>query len=171
MPQHARSTTLPSVIKKKPLQAAKFVGILLSLVLGVGGFFRIINATAIIGDPFLGDGQFLALVLIPLVSLGLVVLVFVETLVSCYHSLRSDDSITEQLTGRSGYVLIRGAEAAMAIVGVTIIVAALPPLFAESTPAPAGVGIMLLLGAVGLGILFTSLVRSSVELFVYGGSG
>lgn len=168
--QHERCSGIPNVVKQKPLQAGKLVGILLTLVLGVGGFLRIINATAVIGDPRLGDGQFLALILIPLISLGLVFLVFVETLVTGYRSLRSDESIKNQITGRSGYVLLRGAEAAFAIVGVTIIFTALPPLFAESTPAPAGVGIMLLLMAVGLGILGMSFIRAIAELFVYGGT-
>lgn len=169
MTRHQRFGGLPGAVRRKPLQAGKFVGILLSLVLGVGGFFRVIDPEAIVGDPLLGDGQFLALVLVPLIALLLVFLVFAETVVTAYRVLRSDRSIGEQISGRYGYVLIRAAEAAVAVVGVAIIATALPPLFAESTPAPAGVGIMLLLLAVGIGILFASLVRSTAELFVYGG--
>lgn len=160
-----------SVFRRKPVQAGKFVAILLSVVLGVGGFFRIINATAIVGNPLLGDGQFLALVLLPLVSLGLVLLVVAETLVTGYHVIRSDESLTERIAGRAGYTLLRGAEAGIALIGVTIMITALPVLLAEATPAPAGVGIMLLLLAVGLAILFTSFVRSSAELFVYARRG
>lgn len=167
MAHYGRAGGILSVIRRKPVQAGKFVAILLSIVLGVGGFFRIIDVTALIDDPLLGDGQFLALVLLPLVSLGLVLLVFAETLVTGYHVIRSDESLTEQMAGRVGYVLLRGAEAGVALVGVTIMITALPLLFTESTPAPAGVGIMLLLMAVGLTILFTSFVRSSAELFVY----
>lgn len=170
MTQSRRFIGLLSVVKKKPLQAGKFGGILLALVLGIGGFFRFIDARAIIDGPTLGDGQFLALILIPLVSLGLVVLVFVETLITGYRSIRADVAIRDQLTGRPSYILLRGAEAAIAIVGVTIMFTAVPVLFAESTPAPAGVGIMLLLMAVGLGILVTSFARSIVELFIYDGS-
>lgn len=103
-----------AVIKKKPLQAGKFVSILLTLVLGIGGFFRVINARAILNDPFLGDGQLLALILIPLLSLGLVVIVFVESLYSGYQIVRSGGSLSGQATGRVGYVLIRGAEAVIA---------------------------------------------------------
>lgn len=167
MTQYRRSTGIPSVIKKKPLQAGKFGGILLSLIFGIGGFFRIINATAIIDNPLLGDGQFLALVLIPLLSFGLVILVFIETLVTGYHILRSKSSFKDRIAGRTGYLVIRGAEAAVAIAGMTVMFAVLPTLFAESTPAPAGVGAMLLLMAVGLGILVASFVRSAAELFVY----
>jgi hypothetical protein len=116
----------------------------------------------------LGDGQFLALIVIPLVSLGLVCLVFVETLGTGYRILRSGTAIPEYVSGRGGYIVLRSAEALIALLGVTLMVTALPVLFAESTPAPAGVGVMLLLFAVGIGILFVSLVRSSVELFVYG---
>jgi len=166
MPEHDRGS-LPDVIKQKPLQAGKFLGILLSLVLGVAGFFRIVDVRALIDHPMLGDGQFLALILIPLLSLGLVCLVFLETIVLGYRLLRSEESLADWTAGRTSYLLIRGGEAAVAVVGVAVITAALPPLFAESTPAPAGVGIMLLLMAVGLGILVASLVRSAAELFVY----
>lgn len=167
MAHYGRMGSILSMIRRKPVQVGKFVVILLAIVLGIGGFFRIIDATAIVNDPLLGDGQFLALVLLPLVSLGLVLLVFAETLVTGYHVIRSDKSIMEQVVGRVGYILLRGLEAGIALVGVTIMIIALPQLLAESTPAPAGVGIMLLLTAVGLAILFTSFVRSSAELFVY----
>lgn len=161
---------LPAMLAAKPLQGSKFLGIVLTFVLGFSGFFRLIDATALIGDPLLGDGQFLTLLLIPLLSLGLVGIVFVETLVGGYRVFRSDASLDEQLAGRTGYVVIRCVEAAIALIGVTIIVTALPSLFAEATPAPAGVGILLLLMAVGVGILFMSFVRSGAELFVYTGT-
>lgn len=170
MTHHKPFTDIPGVIRKKPLQAAKFAGIPLALVLGVAGFFRLIDAKAILDGPLLGDGQFLALILIPVVSLVLIFVVFLETIVTGYRIFQSDEPITDHIKGRLGYTLIRGAEAAIAIVGVTIIFAALPPLFAESTPAPAGVGIMLLLMVVGIGILVASFVRSSAELFVYRGA-
>ena len=53
MPGHDRGS-LPDVIKQKPLQAGKFLGILLSLVLGVAGFFRIVDVRALIDHPMLG---------------------------------------------------------------------------------------------------------------------
>lgn len=167
MTKSNRSTVTPTVITEKPLQASKFLGILLVLALGVAGFFRILDARSLFDGPVLGDGQFLALIAIPLVSLGLVCLVFVETLVTGYRVMRSDTPISEQVSGRGGYILLRGAEATIAVVGVTLMVAALTPLFASSTPAPAGVGIMLLLFAVGVGILIVGFVRSAAELFVY----
>lgn len=154
---------------QKPLQTGKFVGILTALGLALAGFFRIINAKGFFGGSMLGDGQFLALVLLPLVGLGLVGLVFVETVVSGYQSLRSDQSLREQASGSPGYLLLRSLEAGVAILGVVVMGTALPVLVAENTPAPAGVGIMLLLFAVGLGILGMSLVRSTAELFVFDG--
>lgn len=169
MSRHSRSAGLPAVIREKPLQAGKFVGILLTLGLAIAGFFRLIDAGAVIENPLLGDGQFLALVLLPVMSLGLVVVVFVETLVSGYRSLRSQRSMNDQLAGRPGYLVIRGAEAGLAVIGVGIMAMAVPQLFAETTPAPAGVGLMLLLFVVGLGILGVSLVRTAAELFVYAG--
>jgi len=167
MTQHGGGIGIPGVIRNKPLQVGKFVGILLALVLGIGGFFRIINATAIIGDPRLGDGQLLALILIPLISFGLVVLVFVETLVTGYRILCSDEPVRTQVTERTGYMLLRGVEATIAVIGVLIMATALPVLFADSTPAPAGVGVMLLLMVVGLGIFLASLLRSAAEVLVY----
>lgn len=124
-----------------------------------------ISAEAIVNDPLLGDGQFLALVFVPLLGLGLMVLVFLESLVAGYRVVRSDASIRHQVTGRWGYLLIRGAEAGTAIVGVLIVFATLPLLFAETTPAPAGVGLLLVLFVAGLGILFIGFVRSCAELF------
>lgn len=165
-----RATVIPSVLREKPLQAGKFLGILLALTMGVAGFFRIIDAGILIDDPVLGDGQFLALIAIPLVSFGLVCLVVVETLVTAARVLRSDTAISEQLAGRLGYVLLRSIEAGIALLGVLLMISVVPVLVAESTPAPAGVGAMLLLFAVGVGILVVSLIRSSLELFVYDAS-
>lgn len=172
MVTHLWFTGLPSTVKRKPLQAGKFAGILVAIVLGVGGFFRIFGGRGIVDDPLLGDGQFLALVLIPLLSFGLVLVVLVETVVTGYRSLRADESVTEQLTDRISYTVLRSVEAVFAVVGAAIMLTVLPVLVADSTPAPAGVGIMLVAMAVGFGILFASLVRSFAELFVYeGGPG
>lgn len=170
MTGHDPSVGLPGVVRQKPVQAGKFVGVLLALALAVAGFFRLVDARGIVGGPTLGDGQFLALVLLPVVGLGLVILVFVETLVGGYRSLRSDRPLGEQVAGRGGYLVVRGVEAGAAVLGVMLMGAAVPTLVAESTPGPAGVGVMLLLFAVGLGILCASLVRSTAELFVYGGA-
>lgn len=167
MTQSSLSPVITNAVSEKPLQASKFVGILFVLTLGVAGFFRILDAQRLIDGPALGDGQFLALIAIPIVSLALVCLVVVETFVTGYRVLRSDTPISEQASGRVAYILLRSAEAAVAVVGVSLMVAALPPLFAPSTPAPAGVGIMLLLFAVGIGILIVSFARSTAELFVY----
>lgn len=164
---HSTHTGLRGTVKRKPLQVGKFIGILLSLVLGAAGFFRIIDARALVENPLLGDGQFVSLILIPLISLVLVCLVFIETVVTGYQILRSNESLTDQFADQTGYLLIRGAEAAIALLGVAIIATALPLLIADSTPAPAGVGIMLLFMVVGVSILVMSLIRSTAELFVY----
>ena len=166
--RHERLPWLPATVQRHPLQTGKFVGVLLAVVLFVGGFLRLLDG-ALAGDSLLGDGQFLALVLLPVVGFGLVAVVFLETLVAGYRVVRSDRSVGEQLSGRGGYVLLRGLEAGIAVLGVLVMSSALPSLFAESTPAPIGVGIMLLLAVVTLAILFASLVRSGAELFVYGG--
>lgn len=166
--RHGRRPVIPATVQRHPLQTGKFVGILLAVVLFVGGFLRLLDG-ALAGDSLLGDGQFLALVLLPVVGLGLVTVVFLETLVAGYRVVRSNRSLGEQLSGRVGYVLLRGVEAGIAVLGVLVASSALPALFAESTPGPAGVGIMLLLALVTLCILFVSFVRSAAELFVYTG--
>lgn len=151
-----------SVLRRKPLQAAKFLGVLLALTLSVLGFLRIVG-----GPGLLLDGQFLALVLTPLVALALVALVCCETLYSAYRIARADASLREQAAGRLGYALVRGVEAAVAVCGALLIVSLYPVLTAESTPAPAGVGIMLLALAVGVFVLLASLVRSGAELLYW----
>lgn len=158
---------LPMTLRRKPLQTGKFIGVLLALVLGIAGFFRVIDATVLVDDPLLADGQFLALVLLPLVGLALVILVFVETMVAAARAVLSEDGVVLRVRGRPGYVLLRGAEAAFAVLGVLVMASVLPVLVADSTPAPAGVGGMLLLAAVAVGILVASLARTTVELFVY----
>lgn len=168
--QRKRSRGLQHVIKNKPLQTSKLAGIVLTLVIGVLGFFRIIDAGAVIDDPMLADGQFLALVFVPLISLALVCIVFVETIVTGYRALQSDRSIPDLISGQFGYVLLRSAEAAVAILGVTFIFLAVPVLIADSTPAPAGVGLMLGLFVVGLAIFVVSLVRSLAELVYFVGN-
>jgi hypothetical protein len=137
-------------LRRKPLQTAKLLGCFLSVVLGVGGFLRIIGARGPIDNPLLGDGQFLALVLLPVVSLGLVSVVFVETLATGYRCLRSDTSMGEQATRRIGYTLLRAAEAGIALAGVAVMALSVPVLLAESPPAPADVGILVLTLLVGL---------------------
>lgn len=162
-----RSTGRWQSARRKPLQAGKFVGILLALVLGAAGFFRLIDASTVTGEPVFWDPQLLAILLLPLLALGLVVVVFLETLVSVYRLLRSDRSVEYWLGERPGYVAVRVVEAVVAIAGVVLVAVAIPPLVSESTPAPAGVALMLFVMAVGIAILVVSFVRASLELFVY----
>lgn len=169
MTLRARLTATVAVLRRKPLQTGKLLGCFLAVVLGLGGFFRIIDVSGLFNDPLLGDGQFLALVLLPVVGLVLVGVVFLETLATGYRLLRSDTRIGERATRRVGYTLLRTVEAGIAFAGVAVMALAVPVLLAESTPAPAGVGIMLLLLMVGLGILVASFLRSLAELAVYGG--
>lgn len=155
---------LPAVCRRKPLQALKFTGVLLALVLGVSGFARLVSLEWVAGGALAGDGQFLALIGLPLVALGLVVIVAGETLVTLVRVGRAEAALTEPLRARPGYVLVRGLEAGVAVAGVALMATAVPVLFAADTPAPAGVGILLLLAGVGVAILAATLLRSGVEL-------
>ena len=150
----------------RPLQASKLIGICLGLLLGVAGFLRLISAERIIDNPLLADGQFLALVFVPLVGLALVGIVVLETVVTGYRVLRSPEPIRTQVTGRGGYVLLRAVEASVAVGGLVVMVLLGSTLVAESTPAPVGVGLMLALLAVGIAVLGASLVRSVAELYL-----
>jgi hypothetical protein len=87
----------------------------LAVMLGLGGFFRVVDARGLFDNPLLGDGQFLALVLLPVVGLGLVGVVFLETLATGYRCLRTDTPIRKQATRRIGYTLVRIAEAGIAL--------------------------------------------------------
>lgn len=156
-----------SFVAAKPLQTGKLVGILLVLLLGFLGFFRILSADAVIDNPALADGQFLAIVFVPLLGLALVCVVVLETLVSGYRAVRSERPIREQLAARPGYVVLRTAEAAVALFGLALLGLALPVLLSESLPAPAGVGLMLGLLVVGLAILVAGFVRALFELYVH----
>ncbi|GGM65768.1 hypothetical protein J2752_000258 [Halarchaeum rubridurum] len=157
-----RRDLLPAAVRSKPLQAAKFAGIVVSLVLLALGFVRVLSG------PGLLDGQLLALVLTPVVAGALVLVVTAETLVSLVRALRADASLAAQLSGRVGYVVLRAVEAVIGVGGVLLVAALLPTLLAESTPAPAGVGVMLVAAGVGVAIFAASLVRTAAELFVYG---
>lgn len=154
-----------SFLTHKPLQASKLVGISLVLVLGIAGFLRLANAAMVIDNPLFADGQFLAVLFIPLASLALIGIVVLETLVSGYRVLRSERSIRTRVAGRPGYLLVRGVETAAALLGAVLIVFTAPILFAESTPAPAGVALMVALMVVGFGVLVASLVRAVLELY------
>ena len=151
----------------KPLQVGKLAAISLTLLLGFVGFFRISSADALIDNPVLADGQFLALLVLPVISFALICLVVCESLVTGYRVLRTDRSLRNQLTDRVGYTILRGIEAAVAFATLVLMFLALPPLFAETTPAPAGVGLILAIFMAGLVTLGASLVRAALELVYY----
>ncbi|MEZ3170116.1 hypothetical protein ABNG03_05695 [Halorubrum sp. RMP-47] len=156
-----------NVARRKPIQTGKFCGVLLVLVLAFAGFFRLVDASLLVDDPRLADGQFLTLLLVPVISAGLMVVIVFETVITGYKAIQADASVADQLTGRLGYVTLRGAEAGTAVAGVLVMVAIVPTLFADGTPAPAGVGLLLLLLVIGGGILVLSLLRSFAELVIY----
>lgn len=160
-----RQRWLTGPLTSHPLQASKLIGIVIGLLLGVGGVLRIISVAAVVDNPLLADGQFLGLVLVPLVGIGLVGIVILETAVTGYRILRSEDSVRTRAAGRLGYVLVRCLEAGVAIVGLLLIVTMGSALVAENTPAPVGVGLLFGLMAVGVAILLASLVRSVAELY------
>lgn len=149
----------------RPLQTSKLIGICIGLLLGFAGLLRISSAAAVVDNPLLADGQFLALVFVPLIGLALVGIVAVETVVTGYRVLRSGRSVRAQAAGRLGYVLVRGLESSVAVGGLLMMIGMMSTLFASGTPAPVGVGLMLGLMAVGVGILLASLVRSATEIY------
>lgn len=55
MTQLSRAIAIPNVVRENPLQAGKFVGILLALAMGVAGFFRMIDVRSLLSNPLAGD--------------------------------------------------------------------------------------------------------------------
>lgn len=161
--RHTSAMAFRRFVRQKPLQATKLVSILLILVFAVLGFFRVISLDAVIDNPLIADGQFLTLVLVPVVSLGLIAVVACETLVTGIRAIRADQPILDQVTSRPGYMVVRGLEAGAALLGVVLIASAVPILVADSTPSPIGVGLMLGLLVVGIGIFLASLARTIIE--------
>lgn len=47
--------SIPAVVGQKPVQAGKFVGILITLVLGAGGFLRLIDPAVLVDGHPIGD--------------------------------------------------------------------------------------------------------------------
>lgn len=159
-----RGVGLASVVSRNPLQAGKLGGILGTLVVSLAGAGRVIDAEPFISDAILADGRFLVVVLVPVLGVGLVGVVALETLAAGYRWLRADASIVDGIANRPGYALVRGVEAAVAVAGVAVLTALLVTLVVASVPAPAGVAMMLLLLAVGIAIVCASCVRTTVEL-------
>lgn len=169
MPTGSRPAGACAAVGGNPLQAAKLGGISLALLLGSLGFFRVVDPRGVVGAHPLVDGQFLALLLVPLASLALVAVVLAETAVAGYRALRADASLRAQAADRPGYLAVRSVEAGVAVLGLVLVLLAVPVLLAAATPAPVGVGIMLGLLAVGVGILAASLLRSAAELVYFRG--
>lgn len=161
------NSRIQSVAREKPVQTGKLLSIVLALVFGITGFLRIIDISFMFGRGMIGDSQFLVLLLIPLVSIALVFVVFLETIVTLYRVVRSPSPIRTHLSGRVGYVGVRVAESVVAVLGIVLLISVVPVLFAPDTPSPVGVGIMLLLFLIGITILVASFIRTTVELFVY----
>lgn len=111
------------------------------------------------------DGQFLALVLVPLISLGLVGVVCLETLVTVIRSVRADASLVAQLTQHPGYTLVRCVEALIAVTGAGGVLLAGATLTTESMPAPVGVGLLLFAMGIGFLILVASIGRVLIEVY------
>lgn len=158
---------LRSFIKSKPLQAGKLAGILFTLGLGIAGFLRLVPIEYSVDSPLFVDSQFLALIGIPLLSLVLVGVVILETFVAAIRVLRSDRSIRSHVSSNIWYALVRLVEGTVALLGVALIVLGVGTLTSSSLPAPAGVGLLLGLMLVGIGVLFTSLLRTLVELYYH----
>jgi len=135
-------------------------------VFGIGDFVRVISMDAVVDNP-LTDGQFLALVFVPVVGVAVIGIVTVEAVLTGYHVVCSDDSIRAQASGRLGYILIRTIEAGVAVVGLLFVVLTASTLFSYSMPPPVSVGLLVGLTAVSGAALIASLVRSVTELWYF----
>ena len=149
-------TTPRQFLVEKPLQAAKFLLVVLVLVLGLLGFYRIAPGR-----------QLDALLLVPVASFALALVVAGETLVAAYRVARAEDPPTARLAARPAYTVVRAVEAAAAVLatgGIVGIIATLPD---EPPPGPGVIGLLFVFGGLGLLVLVASLVRTTTEYVYY----
>ncbi len=149
-------TTPRRFLVEKPLQAAKFILVVLVLVLGLLGFYRVVPGR-----------QLDALLLVPVASFALAVVVAGETLVATYRVARADDPPTARLAARPTYTVVRAVEAAAAVLVVGGIVGAFAALPDEPPPGPGVIGLLFVFGGLGLLVLVASLVRTTTEYVYY----
>ncbi len=144
----------PSFHRSEPLQAAKLVGTVVTLVLVTARFVGLLPGQSV-GSLFL----------VPLFALALVFVVASETLLAGYRALRSDGTLSDRLRNRPVYALVRAGEAGFAVLAAgafVIIVWSLPD---GPMAGPGAIGLLFVMVGLGLLVVVGSLVRTLTEYY------
>lgn len=143
-------------VRDRPVQAAKLVAIVATLLFAVGGVFGVIP-----------DQGLTSLFPIVLLSLGLLLVILVETLLAGYRSTRGRCSLADQFAEHRAYILVRAVELLGAIItagGFVFLIVMLPD---EAPAGPGAIGLLFILVGLGLVVLASSLLRTVTEYYYY----
>lgn len=140
----------------QPLQACKLAAIIVVVSISVAVFGELVSNPSV-----------MSLFLVPLLGLGLVLVIGVETLLASYRFIRSGESLTDRLLARPVYTLVRGVELVLALLGVGLFIAVIVALPPGPMAGPGAIGLWMI--TVGLGVLVVggSLVRTFAEYYRY----
>jgi sterol desaturase/sphingolipid hydroxylase (fatty acid hydroxylase superfamily) len=139
-----------------PLQAGKLAAIVLVLLFSAGVFFELVPA-----------GSITALLVVPVLALGLALVVAAETAVAGYRTLRDGERLTDRLAARPTYSVVRAGEvvaALLPVVAFALVVAALP---AGPMAGPGAIGLMFVVVGLALVVFGGSLVRTLAEYYYH----
>lgn len=142
--------------RAKPIQACKLGAIIVILLFATGGIFGVIP-----GQGFTG------LFLIIGLSVGVALVVAVETLHAGYRFIGTDTGLREQLTNRPVCTVARTIEAAsvLLVTGVLILLITRLP---DGPPAgPGAIGLLFIVTILSVVVLGGSLVRTLSEYYYY----
>lgn len=146
-----------SFVAAKPLQAVKLGAVGGVLLLGVAAWFGVFGS----------NGQLLVLVLGPFVGVAVAVVVIAEGAYLLYRWASSDASAASVVADRPAYALVRGVELAAAVAGPAFIAAMFASFGDGPMPAPAAVGLALIMGAAAVAVVATVICRCLVELYLH----
>lgn len=146
----------PHFVLAKPLQACKLVAIIATLFFAGGAVYGIVPNHGLTG-----------FFLVVLLSVGLALTVFAETVVAGYRSLTADASLADQLSARSPYTVVRAIEAVSAIIWASSLGITIAMLPDEPPSGPGAIGLLFIITGIGLVVLGGSLVRTLVEYYLY----
>lgn len=142
--------------RAKPLQACKLVAIIATLLFVTIGVFGLIP-----------NQGFTSLFLLILISLGLALIVTVETLFTGYRSLRTDGPLSDQFTNHPIYNIVRTGEIVIGIISAGMFIFIIGTLPDGPMAGPGAIGLLFIMSGLGLLILGGSLIRTLTEYYYH----
>jgi ABC-type polysaccharide/polyol phosphate export permease len=143
-------------IRDKPVQACKLITIILTGLFVTGGVFGLI--------PNQGLNSLFSVVY---VSIGLVLVITAETLLSGFRSVGTDSSLADQFNNRPTYIVVRVIEilgAILSVGGLIFVIAMLPE---GPMAGPGAIGLLFIVAGLGALLLAGSLIRTVTEFYYY----